>query len=123
MSLSQRAMRSGKIHGWPGDPLHLHLSEIVERLGAKVLPFDASASDGSPATAALVVTRSAADLQIRLDKLTSSESRPSVIVACSDRPTLQLVSIARKHGADDFLVLPGDDETLRAALTRTRNDA
>jgi FixJ family two-component response regulator len=51
-----------------------------------------------------------------MESLISEGERPPLIVACSDRPTRDLVLSARHCGADDFLVLPTTRKRLLSVL-------
>lgn len=104
--------------GSPGDRSVAGLRAALEAEGCEVLggrsPVLASAR---PASALFVVSRSPTDLRSRLLSMTSIR-RPSLVVACSDRPTVDLVRTARDAGADSFIVLPADRARLRELFRR-----
>ncbi len=106
------------VTGHPADPAAAALRSTLEGTGVRVLPaFTAPAQDGAPPDALFVVSRSPVDLRIRLERVPRGR-RPPLVVACSDRPTRDLVMAARTAGADDFLVLPTTVERLRGLLGR-----
>jgi hypothetical protein len=106
------------VTGHPADPAAAALRSTLEGTGVRVLPaFTTPAQDGAPPDALFVVSRSPVDLRIRLERVPQGR-RPPLVVACSDRPTRDLVMAARGAGADDFLVLPTTVERLRGLLGR-----
>ena len=70
-----------------------------------------------------VVSRSPTDLLVRLRSLAAPPLRPALVVACSDRPTRDLVVAARNGHADSFLVLPTTREKLAALLAQAPEPA
>jgi hypothetical protein len=99
------------------------LRRVLEIAGARVLPLFPSPDETTWSPSALfVVIRSVADLSTQLENLPYGR-RPALIVACSDRPTRELVIAARAEGADYFLVLPTTPELLRELLTHSLTGA
>ena len=106
------------VTGNPADPAAAALRSVLESVGLHVLPAFAPGQDQqAPPDAMFVVSRSPVDLKIRLER-TPAGRRPGMIVACSDRPTRDLVVAARGGGAEAFLVLPATAERVRSILAR-----
>lgn len=101
-----------QINGQPADPAFIGLRVSLESLGAQILPVYATGSPKDQAAALFVVSRSAVDLASRLDTASRSPFRPGLIIACSDRPTHDLVVASRRAGASTFIVLPAHPSRL-----------
>jgi hypothetical protein len=104
-----------QVAGFPADSSAVSLRETLEALGVVVLPMHAGLSTQQPEVI-FVVSRSHTDLKLRLGAINASGRRPAVVIACSDRPTREIVWTSRKNSADHFLVLPADLDRLRALL-------
>ena len=109
--------------GRPGDPAQVSLGELLEALGARVLPMHSSEPSPETPVAAFVVSRSPADLRVRMESLGADGGRPTLVIACSDRPTRDLVLTARQAGADDFLVLPTSRDRVLFLMARALQPA
>jgi hypothetical protein len=106
------------VTGHPADPAAAALRSTLEAVGARVLPaFTIPTDQTAPPDAVFVVSRSPVDLSIRLERIPPAR-RPGLVIACSDRPTRDLVVVARNAGADDFLVLPALPDRLRSLFSR-----
>lgn len=114
----QRERVRAMVTSLPADPAAAGLRSTLEAVGALVMPaFAASSEQVAPPDAMFIVSRSRVDLGIRLERFPPGR-RPGLVIACSDRPTPELVRAARGAGADDFLVLPASVERLRALLQK-----
>jgi len=102
--------------GPPGDGAVAGLRVVLEEEGCEVLPGNAAAPTRT-ASALFIVSRSAADMRARLTSMTAIR-RPPLVIACSDRPTIDLVRAARDAAADSFLVLPADRTRVRELFRR-----
>lgn len=106
------------VTGNPADPQAAALRSALEATGVRLMPTLTVLTEQShPPDALFVVSRSPTDLSIRLERVPQGR-RPALVVACSDRPTRELVIAARANGADHFLVLPVGPERLRELLSR-----
>lgn len=111
-----------QITGPPADPSQVALAEVVRACGARLVPLYSEPEPGERPDVLLVVSRSPSDLATRLRKLASTPAPPRMVVACSDRPTRDLVVEAKANGAGDFLVLPPPRERLAALFARVSGD-
>ncbi len=109
--------------GRPGDPAQVALADVVEALGGRVLQMHQNSLLADPPAAVFVVSRSPSDLRARMETIAADDERPALVVACSDRPTRDLVLTARQSGASDFLVLPTTRERLVAVLAKALQPA
>ncbi len=99
----------------PADMGAFGLRTLLEESGITVHRARARCCEGE---ILFVVSRSPTDLLVRLKSLAAPPLRPSLVVACSDRPTRDLVVAARNGHADSFLVLPTTREKLAALLAQ-----
>lgn len=106
-----------QVAGFPADSAAVALRSTLEHFGVRTLAMHAGLSTHQP-DVMFVVSRSHIDLKLRLGAISASGRRPTLLIACSDRPTREIVMAARQESADDFLVLPADLERLRAILSR-----
>ncbi len=104
--------------GVPTDARLMGLRQLLVLQGAKLSPLLGSIPSQETPDVVFVVSRSASDLALRLEALRDSGRTPALCVACSDRPTRDLVLAARKGGADEFLVLPAPQERIAALLEK-----
>lgn len=106
------------VTGHPADPAAAGLRSVLEAAGLHVLPaFSSSSEQTAPPDAMFVVSRSPVDLSIRLERVPKGR-RPAMVIACSDRPTRDLVVAARNAGADAFVVLPAIAERIWGLLNK-----
>jgi hypothetical protein len=91
----------------PTDRTAAALRAALAEAGCLVMPVYSSTGPGAQPSVVFVVSRSAVDLSSRLG-VAAAKRRAGLIVACSDRPTVELVRAARTAAADSFLVLPAD---------------
>jgi hypothetical protein len=91
----------------PTDRTAAALRAALAETGCLVMPVYSSGPAGAQPSVVFVVSRSAVDLRSRL-AVAAAKRRAGLIVACSDRPTVELVRAARAAAADSFLVLPVD---------------
>lgn len=99
----------------PADTGGMTLREQLTTLGASV--GQAGERPGA-ADAVIVISRSPRDLQARVASLGGPEVRPGCIIACSDRPTQELVLAARTSRVSGFLVLPTSADRLYELLSK-----
>ncbi|MDQ7088952.1 MAG: hypothetical protein Q9Q13_14345 [Acidobacteriota bacterium] len=104
----------------PADPGAFGLRGMLEECGATVGQARPRCCAGE---ILFVVSRSPTDLLVRLKSLAAPPSRPALVVACSDRPTRDLVVAARNGHADSFLVLPATREKLESLLSQVPEPA
>ncbi len=102
-----------KVHlsAHPADPGAFQLRKLLDDAGLVVQPAHGHTAG---IEALFVISRSPTDLRVRLASHTGGSRRPPLLVAASDRPTKQLVIVARAAGVDNFLVLPTSVEQLAA---------
>jgi hypothetical protein len=106
-----------EIAGDPSDRATATLRATLAEAGCSVLPLGSAGRAGLQASVVFVVSRSSIDLRSRLEAA-SALRRPALVVACSDRPTIELVRTARAGAADSFLVLPADRSRLGSLFQR-----
>ena len=106
-----------QIVGNPSDRAVAALRATLAEVGCQLLPVHSAGAVGPQASAVFVVSRSPVDLRLRLVSTTATR-RAALIIACSDRPTIDLVAAARAGAADSFLVLPADKARLRSLFQR-----
>jgi hypothetical protein len=106
-----------QVVGNPSDRATAALRTTLAEAGCQLLPVYPAAGTGHQPSAVFVVSRSPVDLRSRLVS-TIAKRRAGLVVACSDRPTIDLVRAARAGAADSFLVLPADRARLRYLLQR-----
>ncbi|MBP7146494.1 MAG: hypothetical protein KBD01_03040 [Acidobacteria bacterium] len=106
-----------QVTGHPADAAVVGLRSVLDAAGASVLPSFSPVTGAQGPGALFVVSRSPVDLKSRLESIAPGR-RPPLVVACSDRPTRELVQAARAAGADDFLVLPAAVDRLATVLRR-----
>jgi AmiR/NasT family two-component response regulator len=76
-----------------------------------------------PADVAIVISRSATDLEARIRAIAESDAPPALVVAASDLPKPELVKAASKAGVGGFLVLPASSAQLKGLLARVPEPA
>lgn len=106
-----------QVAGFPADTGAVALRQLLERFPVQLLPLYAGLTTVQP-DLLLVVSRSHTDIKLRLGALAQSGRRPAMVIACSDRPTREIVLAARVGGADDFLVLPADVARVKQLLVK-----
>ncbi len=106
-----------QVVGNPSDRAMAALRATLAEAGCQLLPVYSSGGAGQQASALFVVSRSPIDLRSRLESAIAKR-RAGLVVACSDRPTIDLVRAARAGTADSFLVLPADRARLRYLFQR-----
>lgn len=97
-----------QVVGDPTDRTAAALRAALTEAGCLVLPVYSSGPAGAQPSVVFVVSRSAVDLRSRLGVAAAKRRAGELIVACSDRPTVELVRAARTAAVDSFLVLPAD---------------
>lgn len=98
----------------------LGLRSLLEKCGVTVRSAQTSEAQSD---ALFVVSRSPTDMVIRLESLARPPQRPSLVIACSDRPTRDMVVAARSAGVDAFLVLPTTRDKLTELLAKIPSPA
>ncbi len=106
-----------QVAGYAADSSAVTLRSTLERLDVKVFPLHAGLTSSQP-DVVFVVSRSHTDLKVRLGAIGASGRRPTLLIACSDRPTREVVLAASQGLADQFLVLPADIERLKSLLSK-----
>jgi hypothetical protein len=104
----------------PADPMALDLKEQLARLGVSHVQV---ASGRVSADVAIVISRSATDLEARIRAIAESDAPPALVVAASDLPKPELVKAASKAGVGGFLVLPASSAQLKGLLARVPEPA
>lgn len=106
-----------QVIGDPRDRAVAALRATLAEAGCELLPAYSAGGAGRPPGAVFVVSRAPIDLRTRLESAIVHR-RAGLVVACSDRPTIEMVREARAGAADAFLVLPADRTRLRRLLQR-----
>lgn len=103
----------------PADPGARALKTLLEEAGAKVLMATPACAN---VEVLFVISRSPTDMKIRLKSLANPARRPALVIACSDRPTRDIVVAARAGLVDHFVVLPTNAEMLAELVTAVPED-
>ncbi len=106
-----------QVSGDPQDRATAALRTALAEAGCHVLPAYSAGGAGPQPSVLFVFSRSPIDLRMRL-AAALAKRRSGMIVACSDRPTADLVRAAHAGSADSFLVLPADGLRLRRLFER-----
>jgi hypothetical protein len=106
-----------QVVGDPSDLATANLRATLAEAGCQLMPVYSAGGAGPQASALFIVSRSPLDLRSRLESALVKR-RAGLVVACSDRPTIDLVRAARAGTADSFLVLPADRARLRYLFQR-----
>jgi hypothetical protein len=106
-----------QVAGDPRDRATAALRTALAEAGCHVLPAYSAGGAGPQPSVLFVFSRSPIDLRMRL-AAALAKRRSGLIVACSDRPTADLVRAAHAGTADSFLVLPADGLRLRRLFER-----
>ncbi|MCU0223291.1 MAG: hypothetical protein MUF27_04330 [Acidobacteria bacterium] len=106
-----------QVAGDPKDRATAALRTALAEAGCHVLPAYSAGGAGPQPSVLFVFSRSPIDLRMRL-AASLAKRRAGLIVACSDRPTADLVRAAHAGTADSFLVLPADRLRLQRLFQR-----